>query len=154
MTDTESVNAVESIWIDPSWLSWVQHLESTTHRSKESAYRPYEIHQHACDILAMDDPNRDQRGDAIRALRRVIGMRVKELREIYQLRELLTGMRSLKDLELLESFGIIRPFMLMRLIELRNSVEHSDSIPPPTDDCLEVYQKLSSASFRRSPSNC
>ena len=126
---------VKEVWVDPSWLSWVQYPESTHHHPKESVFRPYEIHQHACDILA-GDPNRDQRGDAIRALRRAVGMRLKELKEIYQLRELPTGMRSLKDLELLESFGIIRPFMLMRLIDLRNSVEHEDSIPPPTDECL------------------
>jgi hypothetical protein len=42
-------------------------------------------------------------------------MRVKELKEIYQLRELPTGAKPKGDLEPLEYFGIIRPFMLRRL---------------------------------------
>jgi hypothetical protein len=70
------------------------------------------------------------------ALRRVVGRRVKELKEIYELRKLPTGVKPKYDLELLEYFGIIRPFMLKRLIDLRDSFEHEDSSPPPTDECL------------------
>jgi hypothetical protein len=39
-------------------------------------------------------------------------------------------------LELLEYFGIIRPFMLKQLIDIRNLVEHEDSSPPPIGECL------------------
>lgn len=126
---------VRPVWVDPSWLSWQAYDEGSRYLEGDTVTRSYEIHQHACDILA-GDPNRDQRGDVIRALRRVVGRRVKELKEIYQLRDLPTCTKAVKDLELLESFGIIRPFMLKRLIEIRNFVEHEDSIPPPADECL------------------
>jgi hypothetical protein len=56
--------------------------------------------------------------------------------DTYQLRKLQIGTKPKYDLELLQHFGIIRPFMLRRLIDLRNSVEHTDSSPPPTDECL------------------
>ncbi len=69
-------------------------------------------------------------------LRRVVARRVKALKETYQLRELPIGAKPKYDLELLESFGIIRPFMLRRLIEIRNIIEHQDSSPPPVDECL------------------
>jgi len=103
--------------------------------SNDGITRLYEIHQHACDRLA-NDPNEFDRVDAITALRRVVGKRVKELKEIYQLRELPTGAKPKGDLELLEYFGIIRPFMLRRLIDIRNFVEHQDSSPPPASECL------------------
>ena len=79
--------------------------------------------------------NNFDRVDAIMALRRAVGLRVKALMEKYKLRELPIGLK-LKDLELLSYFGLIRPFMLKRLIDLRNSVEHDNTSPPPTDDCL------------------
>jgi hypothetical protein len=147
MIDSAS-NATKPVWIDPSWLSWeYRALQSVPEEStsfdpsdtitspSEATARLYDIHQHACDRLE-GEPSRDDRGDTIIALRRVVGRRVKELTEIYELRKLPTGVKPKYDLELLEYFGIIRPFMLKRLIDLRNSVEHEDSSPPPTDECL------------------
>jgi hypothetical protein len=58
------------------------------------------------------------------------------LKEIYQLRDLPTGTKAMKDLELLECLGIIRPLMLRQLINIRNIVEHEVSSPPSTDECL------------------
>lgn len=135
MTKTSTEYAARPVWIDPSWLSWRQHVEATAFRPKETAYRPYEIHQHACDRLE-GNPSEFDRADAIINLRRIVGQRVKELKETYDLRKLPTGAKPKYDLELLESFEIIRPFMLRRLIDLRNSVEHEDASPPPTDECL------------------
>lgn len=44
-------------------------------------------------------------------------------------------------MELLSTLDIIRPFMLQRLIDIRNIVEHQDSKPPSTDDC-HMYADL------------
>lgn len=131
---------VTPVWIDPSWLSWGSIWETKEPIPNDGTARLYEIHQHACDRLA-GDPNEFDRVDAIMALRRVVGRRVKALKEIYQLRELPTGTKPRHDLELLEYFGIIRPFMLKRLIDIRNIVEHQDSSPPPVDECL-MYADL------------
>jgi hypothetical protein len=128
-------HAATPVWIDPSWLSWEAWGARTSFIPNGADRREYEIHQHACDRLA-SNPNEFDRVDAITTLRRVVGRRVKGLKEIYQLRDLPTGTRSMKDLELLECFGIIRPLMLKQLIDIRDIVEHQDSNPPPTDECL------------------
>lgn len=126
---------VTPVWIDPSWLSWEGYNEGSNYLPQNAAIRPYDIHEHACDRLA-DNPNEFDRVDAITTLRRAVGRRVKALKEIYQLRELSIGAKPKGDLELLSYLGIIRPFMLKRLIDIRNIVEHQDSSPPPTDECL------------------
>lgn len=135
MTEAATEHTVTPVWIDPSWLSWEVWGGRAGNVLNDANLRPYEVHQHACDILA-SNPNKFHRVDAIITLRRVVGRRVKELMEIYHLRELPTGTKPKYDLELLEFFGIIRPFMLRELIDIRNFVEHQDSSPPPTDECL------------------
>jgi hypothetical protein len=127
--------AIRPAWLDPSWMLWEQSIEVTTGFSRVGTGRPYEIHQHACDRLE-GDPNDFDRVDAIMALRRAVGQRVRMLNEIYQLRELPIATKPKGDLELLSCFGIVRPFMLRRLIDIRNIVEHQDSSPPSVEECL------------------
>ncbi len=134
MKEKTMEDAIRQVWIDPSLFSSEPWGDKEA-VSNDGITRLYEIHQHACDRLA-NDPDEFDRVDAIMALRRVVGKRVKELKETYQLRELPTGAKPKADLELLEYFGIIRPFMLRRLIDIRNFVEHQDSSPPPTSECL------------------
>jgi hypothetical protein len=130
--------AVRPVWIDPSWFSWqlASHEEMPYGRSlPNDIARQYEIHEHACNRL-VDDPSDFDRIDAIMTLRRTVGQRVRMLMDTYQLRKLQIGPKPKHDLELLSYLGIIRPFMLKRLIDIRNFVEHQDSSPPPTDECL------------------
>ncbi len=133
MAEISTEPAIRSVWIDPSVFSSEPWGEKEP-ISNDGITRLYATHQHACDRLA-NNPDRFDRVDAIMALRRVVARRVKELKEIYQLRELPTGVKPKGDLELLEHFGIVRPFMLRRLIDIRNFVEHQDSDPPPTNEC-------------------
>jgi hypothetical protein len=127
-------HSVRPVWIDSSWLSWEYNWDSDSGLPYNTV-RPYEVHQHACDRLA-GNPDEFDRVDAITTLRRVVSQRVKALKEIYNLRDLPIGAKPRGDLELLSEFGIIRPFMLKRLVDIRNIVEHQDSSPPPTDECL------------------
>lgn len=132
---------VRPVWIDPSWLSWEYGVWRSDpegiagYDPGDSTARLYEIHQHACDQLA-SDPNEFDRVDAIINLRRVVAQRVKALNKQYQLRQLPTGQKPSGDLELLSYFGIIRPFMLRRLVDIRNIVEHEASSPPSADECM------------------
>jgi hypothetical protein len=134
MSDVPIEHTVTPVWINLEWLSWLGTEEDRDYVEYNDAARPYENHQHACDRLA-GDPNNNDRVDAIMALRRAVGQRLKALMEIYELRELPIGMKC-KNLELLSYFGLIRPFMLKRLIDLRDSVEHDNTSPPPLDECL------------------
>jgi hypothetical protein len=127
--------AITEVWVDPSWLSWESVWRRREIVPDDGITRLYEIHQHSCDQLA-GNPTEFNRVDAIMALRRVVARRVKALIDKYQLRKLATGAKPKYDLELLEYFGIIRPLMLRRLVEIRNIVEHEDSSPPNVDECL------------------
>ena len=129
------IDVAATVWTDPSWLSWEAFLDTKYPIPNDNTTRLYETHQHACGRLA-GDPNKDERIDAMTAFRRIVARRVKALIDTYQLRQLATGAKPKYDLELLEYFGIIRPFMLRRLIEIRNILEHEESDPPPVDECL------------------
>lgn len=127
-------HASTSVWIDPSWVAWEYNWDSATPLPHDTD-RPYRIHQHVSGRLA-GDPNEFDRVDVITTLRRVVAGRVKALKEIYNLRDLPIGPKPKGDLELLSEFGIIRPFMLKRLIDIRKIVEHQDSSPPAVDECM------------------
>ena len=134
--DSTTDSVVKRVWIDPSWLSWERLMEGRFVFSTDAVDRPYVIQQHACDRL-VGDPSDLDRADAIIALRRAVDQRVQKLKEIYQIRKLrVTTPEAKGDLHLLSSFDIIRPFMVKRLIEIRNVVEHQDREPPPTAESL------------------
>ena len=135
MSDAVTEDTFEAVWIDHSWLFWEKFNEGGTLFSDDATNRAYEIHQHACDRLS-GSPSEFDRVDAITTLRRVIARRVRTIKEIYELSELPLSTKPKRDLELLSYFGIVRPFMLKRLIDIRNIVEHQDSSPPPVDECL------------------
>jgi hypothetical protein len=80
-------SAAGPVWIDPAWLSWESYWDTKDPVPNDGTIRLYEIHQHACDRLA-SDPSEFDRIDAIITLRRVVAMRVKALKDTYQLREL------------------------------------------------------------------
>jgi hypothetical protein len=126
---------VEQVWLEPAWLSWARHVESAAGVDHDAADRTYEVQQHACDRL-VGDPTDLDRVDAITTLKRAVSHRVKMLAEAYELRDLPVLPKPKRDLELLASFDLIRPFMLKRLTDIRNLVEHEDCKPPSTDECL------------------
>jgi hypothetical protein len=101
MSDIVAADAVTPVWIDLNWLSWKCTDEGRRHVQDDRATRLYEIHQHACDRLAGDDPKELDRVDAIITLRRAVGQRTKALKEIYAFRELPIGAKPKHDLELL-----------------------------------------------------
>lgn len=135
VSDETTDTAVKQAWLEPSWLFWEQVVESRSIFSSDALDRPYEIQQHACDRLA-GNPSDLDRVDAITTLRRAVARRVRMLNEIYHLRKLPVTPKPKDDLHLLSSFDIMRPFMVKRLIDIRNIVEHQDSEPPPTNECL------------------
>jgi hypothetical protein len=65
---------------------------------------------------------------------------VKLLTDLYIFKHIPIGTKPKKILDQLEYFGIIRPLMLNRLIEIRNSVEHEYVSPPELDRCKELVE--------------
>ena len=46
--------------------------------------------------------------------------------------------KNVGALERLEAVGLARPFLIRRLFDLRNDIEHRDAAPPDLDRCLEL----------------
>ena len=127
-------------WLDPSVLSWSAFTETSGIHDDKSWKRPYEIWEHAMATLKAT-PSEFQRTDALIALRRAVDRRVRQLQGIYDPKMIPIATKPSGVLELFTFFGVVRPQMLERLIEIRNRVEHEDAAPPSLDD-LQVYQEL------------
>src|SRR5438128_6969353 len=78
------------------------------------------------------------RGDAIAALRRAVGQRVRVFSDVHRLEHLPLERKPKNTMELLEVLGVIRPIMLRTLVDIRNAYEHEDIPPPSEDRCREL----------------
>lgn len=74
---------------------------------------------------------------AITSLKRAVDHRIRHLKDIYSFASIPIRNKPKRDLDLLEFFGILRPYMLLQLIQIRNQVEHHDITPPSKDWCSE-----------------
>lgn len=123
-------------WLNPIILTWSGNVMSTG--SGENLWRrAYEIWSHA-ESLLQGDPSEFQRTDALTTLKRAIDRRVQQLNTLHDFKSIPIASKPTGSLELLEYLGLIRPFMLQRLIEIRNAVEHRDT-PPPTVEELRIF---------------
>ena len=127
-------------WLDPAVLEWQAFTESSTVNDDVAWKRPYEIWRHAETTLNAT-PTEFQRTDALIALRRAVDRRVRQLQAMYDPRSIPIPEKPAGTLELFEYFGVVRPQMLQRLIDLRNRVEHEDEAPPSIDE-LKIYQEF------------
>lgn len=135
MFETEK-NAPSRLWLNPIILTWTPNVLCSS--SGENRWkRPYEIWSHA-ESLLKGDPLEFQRTDALTTLRRAIDRRDQQLSIFHNLKAVPIADKPKDGLKLLEYLGLIRPFMLQRLIDIRNAVEHEDT-PPPTVRELRVY---------------
>jgi len=129
-------NTYKQLWLNPVILSW--NAKPISGGSGDDLWkRPYEIWSHA-ESLLQGDPLEFQRTDALTTLKRAIDRRVQQLNALHNFKSIPIADKPARSLELLEYLGMIRPFMLQRLIEIRNAVEHKDS-PPPTVQELLIF---------------
>ena len=129
-------NAPKRLWLNPIILTWGANPISSF--SGDNLWRrAYEIWSHA-ESLLQGDPSDFQRTDALTTLKRAIDRRVQQLNTLHNFKSIPIANKPAGNLELLEYLCLIRPFMLQRLIEIRNAVEHKDT-PPPTVQELRIF---------------
>jgi len=71
-------------------------------------------------------------------LKRALNHRLKLIEEIYSFKFVEINNRPKGYLEILEVFGVVRPFLMKRLLTIRNGIEHNDEKPPSYERCLEL----------------
>lgn len=125
------------MWLDHQILNWNSFSDGGAIQNEKLALRAYEIWSHAEKLLNKSLSELD-RVDVVTSIKRAIDHRVRLLDKLYNFRKIPIKDKPSDLLGLLEFSGLLRPIMLKKLIDIRNSVEHEDSSPPNTETC-QVY---------------
>ena len=139
--------------LNPEVLTWRPRIGGySIYYDDELWRRSHLIWSHAEQILHKETTDFD-RVDAITTLKRSIDNRLRLINNIYKFKLIPLKDKPSGLIEILSYFGIIRPIMLIKLIEIRNAVEHEDTPPPYHDDCLSfldfVWYFLRSTDYLR-----
>ena len=124
------------IWINPEFMNWHSYSDSVTLLNEQEGDRAYEIWEHASTRL-QNNPDEMDRTDAITTLKRCVNQRLQVIEKLYKLRAVFAS-SSNRYLQLLERLLIVRPLLILGLMEVRNEIEHQDKRPPKVERCLEL----------------
>ena len=103
----------------------------------DELWRAYDILGHAQIVLSRED-NDFNRADALGNLKRSVNQRLKTIEQHYNFKSKNAFGNNKKYLEFLEELGVVRPFLIKQLFELRNDVEHNDAKPVSNNRCKEL----------------
>jgi hypothetical protein len=126
------------MWLSPEILKWQITLGAHEEHNRRFGARSYEIWSHAEDLL--NQHSKDFRISGITTLWRAIDHRLRLLERIYSFKKIPIKNKPTDYLHLLEFLGIVRPLMLQRLKDLRNTVEHEDEFPPDCESCQVLLE--------------
>ena len=116
----------------------------STPLSEEKAARPYAHWQLAAD-LNMPGADDVHRGTVIQKLWNAVDVRVRTLHEAYslsRLRPILASGNKSTTLDILEHLGLVRPLILRKIKDIRNTVEHQDKGVPGHSDCENLVDTV------------
>ena len=125
------------IWISDEVFTWYVQSEGGSLTSYNDLMRAYELWNHARSILESKNDEL-HRVDAISTLKRCLNQRLKFIEYVYSLKQLASKSSPKGYLEYLETFKLVRPLMLKKLMTIRNDIEHNDVEPPAMGRCLEL----------------
>lgn len=123
------------MWLSPEFLTWDIYPDYEI--SDQNYRRAYEMWAHADQVLKQfqDDFHRV---DALSTLKRALSHRLQLLKDLHKLDAIPLSRKPKRTIEQLAFFGVVRPTMLIQLIDVRNAIEHEDAPPPPYERCLEL----------------
>lgn len=122
------------------WGGWPVGSTSSEYLDPTVAERPYR-HWHLALELVTHDKDEIRRGTAIQKLWNAVDSRIRQLHDTYRLSELKRILKLPRNTDMLEMLGrleLVRPFVLQRLKEIRNRIEHQDRGTPSHDECLTL----------------
>lgn len=123
------------MYIDAKFLKWSFFDGGGSGLDDKYMTRAHDIWRHAQSCLT-ENPTEFDRVDCITSLKRAVNSRLKIIDETYNFQKL-PALRSKKQvLEKYQDYGLIRPFLLKELFEVRNLLEHADVEPPTIDECF------------------
>ncbi|MFJ7913908.1 MULTISPECIES: hypothetical protein [unclassified Lysinibacillus] len=124
-------------WISNEILNWESYSESSTVLEKEKGERAFRIWEHAKNLIENNETE-FHLADGITNLKRALNHRLKLIEEIYGFKFVEINNKPKGYMEILEIFGVVRPFLMKRLLTIRNGIEHNDEKPPSYERCIEL----------------
>lgn len=118
-------------------FNWNSYCTGGTRLEENLWKRSYEIWNRACYLIESNESEFDLI-DGIANLKRSLNHREKLIEENYHFKNISFSNKPKGYLELLESFGIVRPFIMKNLLQIRNDIEHKDTKPPELNRCKEL----------------
>lgn len=119
-------------------LSWEPVVESFSVNDEDWEH-PYSFLRHAEKLLSYA-PEKHFLIDAVSNLKRAVDNRIKYISTTYKLKKTVCYALKKNIWDTLTELDLIKPVMLGKLIEIRNTVEHQFSDPPTHVRCIELSE--------------
>jgi hypothetical protein len=126
--------SIKQMWLAESIFDWEAEGTGGRISDMDRVRRPYELLLHAHNLLETSS-SALARADAVANLKRSINSRLQHLEELYRFSERFP--KRIGALQRLEAVGLARPFLINKIFELRNAIEHKDEAPPDIVRCSE-----------------
>ena len=125
------------MWILKKAFYWHPTFDGTLYSNpgEEDIKRAYELWDHA-ESLVKDASNAFQLADALSNLKRALNKRLMQIESLYKIKQLFSKNQAF--LETLNEVGIVRPFIIKQLFDIRNGIEHNDKPVPSVSRCREL----------------
>ncbi|SJZ83286.1 hypothetical protein SAMN02745116_01551 [Pilibacter termitis] len=133
----------KEIWLSKDYLyeniEW--YTSCSTLQSLDDQQRAYLIWDRANSLVEKNETPFDLT-DGITNLKRSMNHRLKLIEEIYNFKKIDFPKKPKGYLELLETYNLVRPYLMKILLEIRNLIEHDDSPPPNQKRCKELVDMV------------
>ena len=128
---------MKSFWLADEVLNWSAESEGGHILDTRKAQRAYDHLSRAEHFLNSPKPASADRADCISNLRKALTHRLHLFEDVYNLRPALNKGQKRAYLAVLAEAGVVRPFLLERLLKVRNAIEYRDAAPPSVARCHE-----------------
>lgn len=133
----------KKIWLSKDYLfentEW--YTAGSTLYSLDDQQRAYDIWNRANSLVEKNETLFDLT-DGITNLKRSINHRLKLIEKMYNFKKINFPEKPKGYLELLETYNIVRPYLIKFVMEIRNLIEHNDSPPPNKQRCKELVDMV------------
>jgi hypothetical protein len=132
------MRSILTLWLPEDIFTW-NATSSGGHYfvSSKLIQRSYTIWEHSKTLIE-ESTNDLQLSDGILNLKRSFNQRLKLIEDIYSFKSIEISNKPKGYLELLEKYGIVRPYLMTKLLSIRNDIEHNDAPPPNINKCKEL----------------
>ncbi|ASR46571.1 hypothetical protein B4V02_07725 [Paenibacillus kribbensis] len=124
------------IFISKSIFDWDYYSDGGKVLSSDAWTRSYKIWEHSKTLIDKAITEFEL-ADGIANLKRALNHRLKLIESYYNFRNMDASWKNKGYLEILESFELVRPYLMKNLLSIRNDIEHNDAKPPGKERCNE-----------------